>query len=195
MAGRGKQAVRNQGGFPAWLYISIGILVGLLIAAAIFMTGHAPSLRHGDAPVPNPHAVAAKPSEPGIADKTKQYDFYSVLPEKDVIIPDAELSARARAESTQTTTGNTTTTSAAGPAGSGGYLLQAGSFPDAADAEAVKARLALLGFVARIQPVNINGNTWNRVRLGPYTSAAKLEAAKQKLSDAGIHAIALKEHD
>lgn len=194
MAGRGKQAVRNQGGFPAWLYVCIGILVGLLIAAAIFMTGHAPSLRHGDAPVPNPHAVAAKPSEPGIADKTKQYDFYSVLPEKDVVIPDAELSARARAEATQTAAGSTTA-DAATAADSGGYLLQAGSFPNAADAEAVKARLALLGFVANIQPVTINGNTWNRVRLGPYASAAKLEAAKQKLSDAGIHAIALKAHD
>lgn len=194
MAGKSRQAVRNQGGLPGWLYLCIGVLIGLLVAAAIFLTGHAPSLRHGDAPVPNPHAVAAKPSEPGIADKAKQYDFYSVLPEKDVVIPDAELSARARAENSQTAAGGTTAT-AATAADTGGYLLQAGSFPNAADAEAVKARLALLGFVAKIQPVTINGNTWNRVRLGPYTSAAKLEATKQKLSDAGVHAIALKEHD
>lgn len=194
MAGKNRQAVRNQGGLPAWLYIGIGVLAGLLIAAAIVMTGHAPSLRHGDTPVPNPNAVAAKPSEPGIADKARQYDFYSVLPEKEVVIPDAELSARARAESTQTAAGSTAA-STASATDSGGYLLQAGSFPNAADAEAVKARLALLGFVAKIQPVTINGNTWNRVRLGPYTSAAKLEAAKQKLSDAGIHAIALKVHD
>ncbi|MDN5925075.1 MAG: SPOR domain-containing protein [Xanthomonadales bacterium] len=192
MAAKNRQAVRHQGGLPGWLYLCVGVLLGLLVAAAIFWTGHAPSLRQGDAPAPDPHAVAAKPSEPGLADKSKQYDFYSVLPEKDVVIPDAELSARARAEATQTAPGAST---AAASSDSGGYLLQAGSFPKVADAEAVKARLALLGFVAHIQPVTINGNTWNRVRLGPYTSAAKLEATKQKLSDAGIHAIALKEHD
>ena len=43
------------------------------------------------------------------------------------------------------------------------------------------------------QPVTINGQTWNRVRLGPFASATELESAKQRLNSAGIHAIALKE--
>ncbi|HET6631429.1 MAG TPA: SPOR domain-containing protein [Rhodanobacteraceae bacterium] len=194
MAGKGRQAVRNQGGWPGWVWLCLGVLLGAVLATAVFMTGRAPNLRRGDVPVPNPHATAAKPSDPGIADEARterSYDFYSVLPEKDVVIPDAELSARARAEGDSSAPGSSSPASGGG----GGYLLQAGSFPNSADAEAVKARLALLGFVAHIEPVTINGNTWNRVRLGPYTSAATLEAAKDKLSAAGIKAIALKERD
>ena len=73
------------------------------------------------------------------------------------------------------------------------YLLQAGSYPDARGAEAMKARLALLGFVAKVQPVTINGKTWHRVRVGPYASASDVETAKKALSDSGVSAIALKE--
>jgi cell division protein FtsN len=49
------------------------------------------------------------------------------------------------------------------------------------------------GFVANVSPVSVNGQTYNRVRLGPFHSATELESAKQRLSSAGINAIALKE--
>jgi cell division protein FtsN len=165
--------------------------------------GLLPITREQTGPQPNPQATAPHGSEPGVADqaaaeskpKKPSYDFYSVLPEKEVVIPDAEITAQARAESQQTQTqqpGDTPPPTP--PAATGnGYLLQVGSFPNASDAESMKARLALQGFVAAIQPVTINGQTWNRVRLGPYQSAGDLEAAKQKLSAAGINAIALKE--
>jgi cell division protein FtsN len=192
MAGRSRQAVRSQGGWPAWVWLAIGVVLGVALCALVLLGGHAPSLRGRGEPEPNPHATAPRPSEPGVADQqskaNKDYDFYSVLPEMEVVIPDSELSAKARAEAGKPA-------SATPNAGSdtGDYLLQAGSFPDAADADAVKARLALLGFVANVQPVTINGNTWHRVRLGPYRSAAELEAAKQKLAASGVNAIALKE--
>ena len=73
--------------------------------------------------------------------------------------------------------------------------MQVGSFPDAADAEEMKAKLALQGFVANIKPVTIDGKTWNRVRVGPFTSAARLEQVKQRLAAAHISAIALKAND
>lgn len=190
MAKRGKQAVRSgQGGWPAWAWLCIGVVIGLVLSAVVLLGGFAPGLRDADAPKAEPNATAPAPSKPGIADQkddNRDYDFYSVLPEMEVLIPDAELSRKARTED-QNSSGQGTATAS--------YLLQAGSFPNAADADAVKARLALLGFEARIQPVTINGKTWNRVRLGPYTSAATLEAAKQKLAANGIQAIALKETD
>jgi|UniRef100_UPI00261D288A cell division protein FtsN len=153
--------------------------------------GWIPMSRKHNGPQANPDTSVPSNSEPGVADQPGQskkkpsYDFYSVLPEKEVVIPDAEISRQAKAEEQP---GNTP------PADSGGYLLQVGSFPSASDAEAMKAKLALQGFVAKVQPVTINGNTWNRVRLGPFPSAAKLESVKQRLASAGIHAIALKEH-
>ncbi|MGA7296098.1 MAG: SPOR domain-containing protein [Rhodanobacteraceae bacterium] len=190
MANKRKQAIRSQRGWPGWVWLCLGLLLGVALAAFVFLGGHAPQLRNRNAPTPNPDANVSAPSEPGIADtdKTKKdYDFYSVLPEMEVVIPDSELSAKARKEGTQSP--------ATGNSSAGSYLLQAGSFPDNNDAEAVKARLALMGFVARVQTVTINGKTWHRVRLGPYRSAASLEAAKQKLSAKGINAIALKENN
>jgi cell division protein FtsN len=79
------------------------------------------------------------------------------------------------------------------PAAGSGYLLQVGAFPNAADAETLKAKLALQGFVANVQSVNVGGQTYHRVRLGPFRSATQLESTKQRLSSAGINAIALKE--
>jgi cell division protein FtsN len=43
-----------------------------------------------------------------------------------------------------------------------------------------------------VQSVNIGGQTYHRVRLGPFRSATDLESTKQRLSTAGISAIALK---
>jgi cell division protein FtsN len=187
---KGKQAVRN-GGFPAWGWILIGLIIGALLMAMATRGGWLPMSRKHNGPQPNPNAAVQQGSEPGVADPSgasankPKYDFYSVLPEKEVVIPDAEISRQAKAEEQPGTTA---------PADSGGYLLQVGSFPNASDADAMKAKLALQGFVANVQPVTINGKTWNRVRLGPYTSAAKLESAKDQLASAGIKAIALKEH-
>lgn len=201
-AKRGKQAVRSgNGGWPAWVWLCLGVLLGLVLSAVVLVKDWAPALRRHDGPAPNPEASAPRASEPGVADQAQQaeaakkkptYDFYSVLPEKEVVIPDAEISAKARAEAQarqQQPAGATPTAATAG------YLLQVGSFPNAADADGMKAKLALQGFVASVQPVTINGQTWHRVRLGPFRSASELETTKQKLAAAGIRAIALKESD
>lgn len=78
------------------------------------------------------------------------------------------------------------------PARSVRYLLQAGAFAASSDAEATKARLAMAGLAARVEPAQINGNTVYRVRVGPYGSASDLSAAKSKLEAAGLQAMAIK---
>jgi cell division protein FtsN len=193
---KGRQAVRN-GGVPAWLWVLIGLIGGALAMAWMVRGGYMPITRQSNGPAANPQATAPRASAPGVADRRDRhggkshkpnYDFYSMLPEKEVVIPDAEISKQAKAEAA-----SPTRTQA--PASAGAYLLQVGSFPKASDAEAMKAKLALQGFVAEVKPVSINGKTWNRVRIGPFSSATKLEKAKQQLAAAGIHAIALKASD
>lgn len=201
--GNGRQAVRSNGGAPGWMLFLGGVIAGVILCAIVVYGGYAPNLRRHDQPQPNPQATAPQASAPGIADqaatdKSQQptFDFYSVLPEKEVVIPDAQLSEQARAEQRSAAANNPTASAPPAPgaakAGSG-YLLQVGSFPSGADADSMKAKLALQGFTVNVQPVTINGQTWNRVRLGPFASATELESAKQRLSAAGIHAIALKE--
>ena len=213
MAGKRKQATRTGNGgnpWPFWVPFALGVLLGLGFAVVALYKGWAPMLRKSNLPQPNPEATAPKPSEPAVADDAKKpaatrktYDFYSVLPEMEVVIPDAELSAKARAEQQRQQQGaatapapNATSTAppATGvPAPAARYVLQAGSYPEAKAAEEVKAKLALLGFVARVQPVTVNGKTWHRVRVGPYASASDVESAKKSLADNGVNAIALKD--
>jgi cell division protein FtsN len=222
--GKGRQAVRNSSsGFPSWAGVLVGILIGAIVVVMLMRHSLMPmSAKNG--PQPNPQATAQQDSDTGLqpsasAPAKPKYDFYSVLSEKEVRIPDAEISAQARAEQQQkqlaaqqalqpaatpqpaanapaAVSQNVTAAppSTVQPAAAGnGYLLQVGAFPDAADAESLKAKLALQGFVANVQAVDVGGQTYHRVRLGPYRSATDLEAVKQRLSAAGIKAIALKE--
>lgn len=72
------------------------------------------------------------------------------------------------------------------------YVLQAGSFAASGDAEAVKAKIALLGLNARVESAQINGKTMYRVRMGPYGTATELADAKSKLASGGLPAMAIK---
>lgn len=82
-----------------------------------------------------------------------------------------------------------------GVSGSGSdtpYILQAGAFGASGDAEAVKARIALLGLAARVESATIQGETVYRVRMGPYGTASELAEAKRKLASGGLPALAIK---
>ncbi len=196
-AKKGRQATRGgNGGKPAWMWILVGMLAGVGLMLLVLGKDWAPLLRKKGLPQPNPQATAPKESEPPVAEAKprKNYDFYQVLPEAEVVIPDAELTAKARAE--QQAVANPAAVPPGGAstgADAPRYVLQAGSYPDPRAADEAKARLALSGFSAHIQPVTINGKTWHRVRVGPYATASELEAAKRSLADNGIKAIALKE--
>lgn len=82
--------------------------------------------------------------------------------------------------------------STAEPASNVRYLLQAGAFSAEGEAEGTKARLAMAGVGARVEPAQINGTTVYRVRMGPYNTASELAAAKAKLEAAGLQAMAIK---
>ncbi|MEO7323322.1 MAG: SPOR domain-containing protein [Dokdonella sp.] len=197
----GRQATRGGNGAqrPAWLWVLIGLLLGVGLMMLVLVKDWMPLLRKKDLPQPNPQATAPRETETPVAEAKppkKNYDFYQVLPEAEVVIPDAELSAKAKAEqqaranpAAQPSNSTTATT----PIASGRYVLQTGSYPEPKAADEAKAKLALAGFVAQVQPVTINGKTWHRVRVGPYASASELEAAKRSLTESGISAIALKE--
>ncbi len=83
-------------------------------------------------------------------------------------------------------------TASAEPPANVRYLLQAGAFSAQNEAEGTKARLALAGVAARVEPAQINGTTVYRVRMGPYNTASELAAAKAKLEAAGLQAMAIK---
>ncbi|GAA4857882.1 SPOR domain-containing protein [Luteimonas vadosa] len=172
----------------------------------------ATSSDEGDDPVV-PDEIAPAP-EAGSPPET-QYDFYTMLPADEVALTDAQIAASARAEEArqreqadpdaadlaQTPSTALPDTAATPPrpaasAAAGGddarYILQAGAFSASDDAEALKARIALLGLGARVETAEVGGKTVHRVRMGPYATASELAEAKQKLGNGGLPALAIK---
>lgn len=185
-----KQARRSGAGRPSWIWLLGGLLLGFALFALVFLrdAGTSGSAR----PVPRPDAQAPPRAEPPLAQdpapvaRKPRYDFYTLLPEREVEIPDEELRATARAE--REAPASTAPTSPDG----GRFLLQAGSFNDSKRAEEHKARIAFTGEQARVETTVVGGETRYRVMLGPYGNAQALEAAKSKLSGVGVESIAVR---
>lgn len=61
------------------------------------------------------------------------------------------------------------------------YFVQAGAFGSADEAQAQRARLAMLGLDASVSERQQNGRTMFRVRLGPFATQAEADAIGQRL--------------
>ena len=80
-------------------------------------------------------------------------------------------------------------TDAPGREGDGRRMLQTGAYRSADDADAMRARLALLGLDAKVsQSAGSDGTPLYRVRLGPYGKLDDLNGIRRTLSDNGIEA-------
>ncbi|MEO7387225.1 MAG: SPOR domain-containing protein [Gammaproteobacteria bacterium] len=106
------------------------------------------------------------------AEASDSFEFYDVLPDAEVEVTEQPKSA--------------------GPGGPppvsvpGTYVVQAGAFPNVAEADKVKARLALLGIVAEIQSAEANGELFHRVRIGPVENLDELNRLRAQLRQNGI---------
>ena len=192
MAAKRKKATNRRGtrkkptgGIPAWFWLLGGILIGLGAAVALMLKGYLPELKqHGPtvdnkttseaALVEDDRSEPAKPKKP-------RYDFFTVLPEMEVVVPEQQLSREA--EPTSQPVAGTTQDK---------YILQVGSFRNSADAEQMKARLALLGSIATVQTVTVNEQTWHRVRIGPFEGAREADEKRRMLSDSQIDTLVMK---
>lgn len=178
---------KASGGIPAWFWLLGGILIGLGTAIFLMFRGYLPDLKQHmpsidtKAPSTSESALVEEASTESDQPKKPRYDFFTVLPEMEVVVPEQELSRRAE-PATATTSGNTVDS----------YILQVGSFRSAADAEQMKARLALLGSIAMVQTVTVNGATWHRVRIGPFKGARKADEMRRMLSDNQIDTLVMK---
>jgi cell division septation protein DedD len=186
---------RSSGGIPAWFWLLGGILIGLGVAVALMVKGYLPEIKQhlpvidskssggSDSALINENEEAAKPTKP-------RYDFFTVLPEMEVVVPEQELKRQAanKPEPVPQTTSKTSTEASKQDS----YILQVGSFKNSADAEQMKARLAMMGSTASVQTVTVNGQTWHRVRIGPFKGARRADEMRRLLSDNQIDTLVMK---
>lgn len=121
---------------------------------------------------------APKPEKKPEGPVLPQFDFYTILPEKEVIVPDYEINTRAREERV-------------GQAKTASYILQAGSFKDFKDADSLRAKLALMGIESKVEKAKVGNVVWNRVKMGPYAQMTSVSAIRARLRENGIDVIVI----
>ena len=178
-------APRSRSRGSLLLGLVAGFLLGLAVAAMIaiyFLKTPVPFL---DRSHPQEKATpgvqnltdaskAAKTAEAKTPDKPR-FDFYRILPGQEE--PVTERQVREAAKQAEK----------AGSAPKDTYLLQAGSFQNPADADNLKAKLALLGLEASVEPASLpDKGTWYRVRIGPYSKVEEINRVRQQMTENGI---------
>ena len=184
-----QSARTQQGGLVLGLMIGVVIGLALAVAVAIFVT-RAPLpfvnkvSRAGDrivepksaAEVPDPNrppSSRGKPPEPASASARAE------PPAVEPAAPSGE--APVQAESGEPAAERLL------------YVLQAGAFRSADDAESMKGKLALIGLEARVQPAEVNGQRVYRVRIGPYGQLDDVNRAKARLEENGIESTVMRQ--
>lgn len=92
--------------------------------------------------------------------------------------------AKLKAEQAKQAAQNTQASSSAGT----NYFVQVGAFRNRNEAEAQRAKLAMLNLQARVSEREQNGMPMFRVRLGPFSERADAEQVQSNLRNAGMEA-------
>ncbi len=184
---------KNRGGkrkkpaVPGWVWGLTGLTVGLLIALLVYLYEHVPDQSSArdktSTTVAKKSKSAKKPAaskKPNSDSSKVKFEFYTLLPESEVVIPEQELvEDRSKPVSKKPDSGTR-------------YMLQTGSFRHGREADSLKAKLALLGIESHVQNVSISGEDWHRVRAGPYSSMREVRQVRERLRRNKINAIPIK---
>jgi cell division protein FtsN len=167
-----------------------GLGIGLMIAVGVYFSGYrAPAPLPAVTPqaeTPDASQAASSPPPTSTAGEAasephpaSRFDFYDMLPQVEVVIPDTPRSGERPS--------STTNVEAAG-----NYVLQAGAFAVREDADRMQANLALLGIESRIQSVPIDDDIYHRVRIGPIDELTELNLIRRRLWEADVDTILLR---
>ncbi|MFO8045982.1 MAG: SPOR domain-containing protein [Halomonas sp.] len=227
---RGATSSRRQPGkkpraewrLPGWVWGLAGVVAGFLLSQhqhgvapwqvedsplATVLPRSAPPEAQDDVSVPE------APSEP----RMPTFEFYTLLPESEVIAPRSEMPASTArrpapppAEETATADAsddpiaqviaanlaadNAPEPAAAAPAAiDRRYMLQAASFREPSDAQQLQRRLRDFGLLAQVSEVKASGGeTWHRVQVGPYSDNRELNRAQDLMVTQGIEPLLIR---
>ncbi|MCK4674965.1 MAG: SPOR domain-containing protein [Gammaproteobacteria bacterium] len=174
---------------PGYVWLLSGLAIGLFVAFIVYLDKQPESKKDfGTAVQEELKKIKQQAKEKSTTKKEQKFNFYTILPELEILIPESETRPPERTAETKNKT-VTTNTSKANK--SKQYVLQVGSFQSLNDAKKLKANLAFLGLSANIQHVTVNKQAWHRVRTGPYKDKQQLYKNQKTLKQNGIHAISM----
>ncbi|WP_282348139.1 SPOR domain-containing protein [Pseudomonas sp. PS01301] len=200
---------------PGWLWLAIGLSVGAFV---VFLM----KLEPGNGDVKRVKAEQAKAEKIAEANKTPpspqapvkpKYDFYTLLPESEVIVPPEAVPEKTPpipaqapvtpAEAAKIDTARAQAALSGGtpppappvikPAATTQFYLQAGSFRKQADADRVRAQIILLGQSVNVESGTVKEDTWYRVLVGPFSNREQLTVAQKQLAGSGFSNLLLQQ--
>lgn len=175
-----KRSRARRESFSGWTGLLIGLVVGLGVGLALYYFDPR-------APAP-PAAGAAAEAGPASAregaaeEPADRYDFYEMLPNFEVVVPEREAAVRRGAPEAPVER-------------AGAYVLQVGSYRRFEEADRVRAQLALQGIESKVQRVSVDNDTWHRVRIGPISDLGELNRIRDRLREADMDMLVIRVGD
>jgi cell division protein FtsN len=187
---RDYKAKRGTGsGFSGLTGVICGLAVGLAVAGIVYVKDH-----RMDSPVAQTAKSSKRKSRGGDSPETESgdsgapeepqssYDFYSMLPKFEVVVPEKDKDVKPDLRGVPETRRGT-------------YVLQAGSYKNFADADRVRAQLALQGVESKVQKVSVDNDTWHRIRIGPISQLEELNRLRGILRRADVDVLVIRVGD
>ncbi len=171
-----KRSRPRKDGFSGWTGLALGLVAGLGLGLTLYLLDQ----RDSQAPevVPEPASTReATGTEPA-----DSYDFYEMLPNFEVVVPERERDVKRDERKT-------------GVEKSGAYVLQVGSYRNFNEADRVRAQLALQGIESKVQRVSVDNDTWHRVRVGPISDLKDLNRVRERLREADMDVLVIRVGD
>ena len=134
------------------------------------------------AEVPRPEPRTDKAAAAGdLEDGAKSYDFYNMLPNFEVVVPEKDREVSAERSNTPVKVERP-----------GVYVLQAGSYRQQEVADRTRAQLKLQGIDASVQRVAVDDDVWYRVRIGPLSDLAEVNRLHARLRAADLDPLVIR---
>jgi cell division protein FtsN len=180
---RDYKSARARGG-SRWQDFTMGLVAGAVVGAMIWAFSHQGARTPVALDAPKPEAHKPPPDSPaeGTDSGPQHYDFYSMLPNFEVVVPEKERDVKR----------DLPTAKIEKP---GAYVLQAGSYRGESDADRVARQLTLQGVDAKVQRVEVDADVWFRVRVGPINDLVQLNKVRRQLQAADVDALVIRVGD
>jgi cell division protein FtsN len=201
---------------PGWVWMAIGLTVGAFVVFLMKLEpGSGDDIKRVKAEAKAAKIAEANKTPPSPTAPVKpKYDFYTLLPESEVIVPNEavpektppvvapstpvtpEVAAKIDTARAQAALSGLTPPPAppvTKPAAVTTFFLQAGSFRKQADAEKVRAQIILLGQTSTVESGTVKDETWYRVLVGPFSNREQLTIAQKQLAGGGFSNLLLQQ--
>jgi cell division protein FtsN len=223
-----KRPTQKSSGAFSWM-LATGLLIGLVVFGVYLKSNGLKKLQKHlpENPITEPLAQIISPQsvngQPGLSPETvealeqppealppevenelaneaPQFEFYTMLSEKEVLVPEYEIASRTQQERVVPTTPVESPTVDATTApemsvvetpakSNASYMMQAGSFKNSVDAEKMRANIEAMGIEARVEKGKVGETIYHRIKLGPYAQMTSVSTIRARLKQSGIDVI------